>query len=152
MWKYQNTDDMYIGRFDKNSDYLEHSKYLRKYLSKTGKMVYVYNKTKNNKNGKIKVDSKMNYNDGKGTYQHSTEIYNDKTGNGISLFKGSNKDHKYAGISIGTPKENYKYKEKTFKIGNKSLHFHNDNGTLNIEFHSDKKKKGKNAVSKALKK
>lgn len=136
MWKYNYTNEMYDGKSE-----LYHSKYLRKYMAKSGKMVYVYpNRLKNNK-GKIKVDSKTNYNDGKGNYQHSTEIYNDKTKNGIGLFRGSNKDHKYAGISIGAPKENYKYKEKQIKIGNKTLYIHNDNGTFNAEIHSKRKNK-----------
>lgn len=152
MWQYQNTDEMYVGRFD-SDDYIQHGKYLRKYVGKSGKMVYIYPK-KNNEKGKLKVESKMGYNDGKGTYQHYTEIYNDKTKNGISLFRGSNAgDHKYAGISIGAPKSNYAYKEKTVNLGkNKKIYVHNDNGTLNIEFHSNKKKKGQNAVSKVLKK
>lgn len=155
MWKYQNTDDMYIGRFNPNEKHIMHYKYLRRYVGKNGKMVYVYPKRQKSN---IKIESKTAFNNGPRDNQHYTEIYNDKTRNGVSFVSGSNKKDKYVGISVGVPKDNYNYKEKSVKVGKYTLNVDNDNGTFNASLHKDhddKKKKstlGKSILSKLFSK
>lgn len=143
MWQYQKTEDMFAGRFNQNEDHLEHSyKYLRKYMGKNGKMVYVYQKIKKNLN--------------------TNKIYqkNIKAGN-TQVTVGQSKKSKYAALDIGKPKDNWtydQYKEKKVKIGKTTFTASNETGTLNlrVDVDNNKKKKraatGKSIISKIFKK
>ena len=152
MWQYQNTDELYHNEAwtynymgVDNSFYLQHYKYLKRIKLPNGKWRYIYNrpknKNKNKNNGKIKIDANQGWNEGKYDNQKYTEIYNDKTKAGITIGKGSNKDNKYAFLSVGTPKDVKEYKEKSIRVGKYQLHMDNENGTFNVSVHKDHKKK-----------
>jgi len=110
-------------------------------------MVYVYPKSYVKK-------TTGGYNEGDKNKQSWVSYDNKKTGNNVTLVKGSNKSDKYVGISVGKVKDDYKYKEKYIKIGKYALNYDNENGQHNISLHIDHKKKnsliesGKRILSK----
>jgi hypothetical protein len=126
MWQYQSTDELY------------HGKYLRKYLGKNGKYIYVYPKYNNHDDGINK--------------QQSLSI-DTKNGNNITLVKGSNKENSYKGISFGKIKDVNKYKETNKKIGNLNINYNNENGQHNITISKENRKnRGKKAIDNIIKK
>lgn len=122
MWKYQDTDDMYNNE-------LYHSKYIRKYIGKSGKPVYVYQDRK-------KIDNvSVTKGQSKDTKYTQLEI-------------GKAKDNWTYD----------KLKEKKVKIGNTTFSYSNETGTHNFRIDVDNKKKekrisrGKSIIEKYLKK
>lgn len=136
MWQYHNTDEMYVGRFNKNEEHLEHGrtyKYIRKYMSKNGKWVYVYQKVK-----KAANTNKI--------YQKTVKT---KSGN-ANVTYGNSKYSKYANLEVGKPKDNWTYddyKEKKIKVGRTTVTASNETGTFNLRVDVDHKKKKKRAAS-----
>lgn len=126
MWQYRNTDEIY-------NDELYHYKYVRKYMGKGGKPVYIYQNTKSSKNKNITATT------------------------------GQSVHGKYAQVEIGKAKDNWTYddlKEKKIKIGKATFSYSNETGTHNfrVDVDKDNKKKkkekriskGKNVVDKLL--
>lgn len=146
MWKYNKTDDIYTGRFDRNDKYIEHGrtfKYIRKYMGKNGKWIYVYQKVKKaNSTNKI--------------YQKTVKS---KSGN-TQVTVGNSKNSKYASVDLGKPKKDWTYddyKEKKVKVGKTTFTANNETGTLNLRVDIDNNKKkraasGKSIISKLFKK
>lgn len=116
--------------FNPNPDELYHSKYLRKYMGKSGKMIYVYkNSSKDTKNG----------------YQSKwTDFENKKGETLLTTEKGHNKKNNFTGVSIGKgakSRNDYKYRSGSIKLGKKEITIDNDNGKLNIYVFTKRKKK-----------
>lgn len=113
-------------------DELYHSKYLRKYMGKSGKMVYVY-KEKGHAGSKESGFSD-NYTD-----------YKDKKGNTLlSTGKGYNSENNFKYVNIGkgaNSRDDYKYVSKSFNLGKKKITIDNDEGRLNILVSEKKNKK-----------
>ncbi len=129
--------------FNPEPDELMHSKYLRKYMGKSGKMIYVY-----------KDSSK----DPKNDFQTKWKDFKNKKGETLlTTEKGHNKKRNFTGVSIGKgakSKKDYKYYSKSIKLGKKELSIDNDEGRLNVYIFTQRKKnqinKGRNAVKKYL--
>lgn len=76
------------------------------------------------------------FNEGKKNNQKWVDISN-KNGAGVTLYKGSNRDNKYTGLSVGKAKDDYKYVERTKKLGKYTYVYDNENGTHNVTLHKD---------------
>lgn len=116
MWKYNYTDELY------------HFKYSRKYL-KNGKFVYVY-------------PEQGGFNGGSDNYQRWKSLTT-KKGFNVTGYRGKNSNGSYIGFDIGTPKDNYKFKEKNRKIGNYTINMNNENGQRSITVFKNNKSKDK---------
>lgn len=116
--------------FNPEPDELYHSKYLRKYMGKSGKMIYVYkNSSKNDKNG----------------FQTKWTDFKNKKGEALlTTEKGHNKKNNFKGVSIGKgakSAKDYKYFSGSLKIGKKEITIDNDTGRLNVYVFTKRKRK-----------
>lgn len=134
--------EVYDGRSALNSQELYHSKYLRKYMGKNGKMIYVYKNTA----GNYRKD---------GFEDHYTNFNNQKGETLLTTSKGRNTKNNFVGVSIGKgakSRKDYKYRSGSIKLGKTKITIDNDEGRLNIYAYTQKKQKQINKGSKAVKK
>lgn len=135
MWEYNYTP---------SPEEIYHSKYLRKYMGKNGKMVYVYKGHAENKQS---------------GYSENYRDYNDRNGKTfLTTSKGHNNENNFKTVSIGrgaNSRNDYKYKQKSFNLGKKKITIDNDEGRLNVAVYEKRNKKkinkGRKKASKYLK-